>query len=411
MTREPIPESTAEDARRRDFRRQTARVLASGSAWGFAFSTFWLLPKYLDRELGAGPTAIGLVAGVFGVATLAFAPIAGRWVDRLPHRRTLVAGSLLMAASAIGFLFADSVGPTMLALRVLQSLSHVLMMTAVSVAIAELAPAERLSQALGFAGATMLVMNAIAPAIAEPLAAAAGWPAVFVLSAAAALFAATLAASIPSLPHHVRPVAHGPDGLLHVLRRPVALHFAAVTFFAGVAFGVVFTFEPPYALALGREEVRGFFIAFALAAVVVRLLFGSAPDRLGRHRIATAMLAAYAAGAFVMPSVPVWFLEPLGAVFGVAHGLFFPSVNAIALSAVRNGERGRMMAIFTGAFNLGLASTAILGLVAESAGYAAVFRTAAIAAGIGAVVLGGSGELRRADDPAARRIALLGRAA
>ena len=31
------------------------RCLAAASAWGFAFSSFYLLPKFLTQELGAGP--------------------------------------------------------------------------------------------------------------------------------------------------------------------------------------------------------------------------------------------------------------------------------------------------------------------------------------------------------------------
>ena len=55
------------------------------------------------------------------------------------------------------------------------------------------------------------------------------------------------------------------------------------------------TYSQPFALALGREHVRGFFIAYAIAAATVRLGFGSVADEFGRDRVSLASLAAYGA--------------------------------------------------------------------------------------------------------------------
>jgi predicted MFS family arabinose efflux permease len=374
---------------------ELVRVIAAASTWGFAFSSFYLLPKYLDLELGAGPAAIGTVMGVFGVATVALTPLAGRFVDRVPHDRTILAGSLLMAASAAAFLAVDDIGAAMLALRVAQAVAHILVFTAVGVVVAELAPPDRLSQALGLSGASMLVMNAIAPAVVEPLAARAGWDAVFTLAAVVALVAAALSRRIASRRRPARrPGAAA--GFLAVLRRPVARHYAIVIALSGLAFGTVFTFEPPFALERGRTEVRGFYIAFAGAAILVRVFFGSVADRFGRHRVATAALGLYALASAAIGAAPLVWLDALGGVIGFAHGLFFPALNAIALTAVRDDERGRLMALFTGAFNLGFAATAVLGMAAERTGYAPVFSLAALAAGGGVAILLASRELRSA---------------
>ena len=40
------------------------RVLAAASVWGFAFSTFYLLPKFLAQELAAGPAEIGFTVAL-----------------------------------------------------------------------------------------------------------------------------------------------------------------------------------------------------------------------------------------------------------------------------------------------------------------------------------------------------------
>jgi MFS family permease len=371
--------------------------LAAAALWGFAFSSFYLLPKFLTRELAAGPDEVGFVVGVFGLATVAFTPFAGRCIDRFPRRYALVAGSVLMGLSALGFLAVHSVGALIGGLRVVQGVSYALVVTAVGTMVADLVPAARLSQALGMSGASMLIMNAIAPAIAEPLAVAAGWPATFLAAAAAALASASLAGGIGEPARPVR--ADGErDGLLAVLERPVARHYAIVTALAGSAFGAVMTFEPPYVLELGAERVGSFFVAYAAGAILVRLLFGHTPDRFGRHRVAVGALLLYALVVLAIAAMRPSNAPILGAVFGIAHGLFFPALNALAVTAVPVSERGRVMAIFTGSFSLGLwAGATVLGVVAARAGYPATFVAASLGAGTALIVLVRSHALRHAD--------------
>lgn len=379
------------------------RLLGAAAAWGFALSSFYLLPKFLMQTLAAGPAEIGLVVGVFGIATVAFTPLAGSCVDRFPRRYAIVAGAALMGLSALGFLAVDAVGRTLLVLRVVQGASYALVVTAVGTLVADVAPHQHLGQALGLSGSSMLVMNALAPAIAEPLAAVAGWRAVFVLAAGAAVVAAVLAAGVDEAAASPRATGGARGGLLALLCRRLALHYAIVIALAGAAFGAVFTFHQPYALALGRTQVGGFFVAYAVAAIAVRVGFGHVPDRVGLYRVALGSLVVYAAVVLAMAGMRPWALEPLGALFGLAHGAFYPAVNAIAVTAVRPHERGRMMAIFTGSFSLGVwIGTTLLGVVAARAGYAAVFVVAALGT-LGAIaVLASSRQLRAAGRRRAR---------
>jgi len=377
------------------FTADLARVLGAASAWGFAFSTFYLLPKFLAQELAAGPSEIGFTAGVFSFATVLATPFAGWIVDHAPRRHVIAAGAVVMALAASGFVGVRRLGVLLDALRVLQGVSYALVVTAVGTLVADVVPRARLNQALGFSGASMLVMNAVAPAVAEPLAERVGWPPVFALAALAACVAMVLALQIRE--SHATPRAPAREGILALLAQPIARHYGLVVALSGATFGAVFTFEPAYALALGRARVGGFFVAYASAAIVVRLVFGGVPARIVSYRVARGALVLYAVVvlglAFVGPSG----LEPLGALFGFAHGLFYPAVNAMAVTAVRAHERGRMIAIFTGSFAAGLAiGSTTLGHVAARGGYPAVFVVAACATCVAVVILVASPALRAA---------------
>jgi len=300
-----------------------------------------------------------------------------------------------MAVAAAGFVGVRRLGWLLDGLRVLQGLSYALVVTAVGTLVAEVVPRERLNQALGLSGASMLVMNAVAPAVAEPLAAVAGWQVVFAVAALAAATSALLASRIRE-PLWTPPAAP-PGGLRQLLAQPIARHYAVVVALAGGTFGTVFTFEPTYALALGRAKVGGFFVAYAAAAIFVRVVLGNLPARLGSYRVARGALVAYALAVLALAFVGPGGFEVLGALFGVAHGLFYPALNAIAVVAVRPHERGRMIAVFSGAFACGLsAGSSGLGWVAAHAGYPIVFVIAAGGTLAAVAVLVGSPALRAA---------------
>jgi len=389
------------DATKHWFTTDVALVLVSASTWGFAFSTFYLLPRFLAQELGAGPADIGLVVGLLGVSTVLFTLATAGWMERHSRRRAMTAGALAMSLAAFGFMGVRSLGPLIEVLRVVQGISYALVVTAFGTLIAELVPHERLSQALGVGGSSMLVMNAIAPAVGEPLAAAVGWRVVFLIAGIMALAAAALSTRIREPIRQVHPGGRG--GLLAVLRQPLAHQYALILVLTGAGFGTVFAFQAPHALALGRSRAGGFFVAYAAAAILVRVGFGHLPDRLGRHRVAVAAVLVYAAVVLAMADLRPNALEVYGAIFGLAHGVFYPAINALAIGAARPSERARITAIFTGSFSLGLwLGPTVLGNIAERDGYPIVFVLAAVGILVAAVLLVRSPELRAAGLPPGR---------
>lgn len=364
------------------------RLLCAASAFGFAFSSFHLLPKYLAVELGAGPGTIGAVAGVFGAAAVVTTLGLGSCIDRVSRRTLLTVAALLMAATAAAFICVDSVGVMLYLLRTLQGVAFTMQMAAMSTLIVEMAPAPRLGEAMGLSGSAMLIMNAVAPAIDEPLADAVGWPAVFGLAVIAALVSALLLGQGSAAERQrVNNNAAARAGLGQVLRSRQSSAYVGVVLLSAIAFAAMFTFLQPLALESGYHDVGGFFIAYALAAVVVRVFFGWAADRLGRRAAATAALVLYVVVVAYVALFGATSLYGIGAVFGVAHGVFYPSLSALALEHTRVDQRGRLMTLFAGAFNLGAwGGAAALGLIAEGAGYGAVFSVGALSAA-GALLL------------------------
>jgi predicted MFS family arabinose efflux permease len=391
-----MPERAIPTLRPRLLTRSFTALLVAQAGFGYAFSSFFLLPKYLVVALAAGPRQIGLVLAAFGAAVVLLLPMMGALVDRFGRRDFLTGGALIMAAASFGFVFVDAVGPLIYALRVVQALAFAMAFAAGGALAVDEAPPERVGQAIGLFGLTFLSMNAVAPAIVEEVAASAGWSAAFSTAGIGALLCGVLSRRVQE--NHTRPDGDEPmAGLLEMASRPSQRRILAVIALVGTGMCALFAFHQPYAIELGIEQVRSFFVTYAAVAITVRVGFGHLIDRWGRLRVSILALTLYVGVALAAMKLGALGLVPIGASLGLAHGVFYPSFNAVAVDAAGANERGKVMALFQAAFNVGFSGGAFgLGLLAESAGYPAVFQAAAVCLATALVLLLASAEGRRA---------------
>lgn len=352
--------------------RDFALVMLAQLAFGYAFSSFFLLPKFVVTQLLGTPSQVGYVGATSVVAAVLISPWCGKLLDRGPRRPLLFAGCLLSALAALAFLGVTQVGWYLYAARGLQGAAYTLYFVAAATYVADLSPASRLGQALGWFGCAGLAMNAVATLIAERIAQNYGWHGVFYSAAVAGLLGAVITLFLrepPAKPKHTA-AALSPSTTLPTSRLVVMLGAAA----AGAAFGVMFTFTQPLALSLGELNMGPLFAGYTVAALGVRVFFGSAADRFGRARVSGFALAFYSLVVAVTAGLGRGWLGVVGLGFGLAHGALYPSLNALALEGVEREQRGMVGALFNAAFNAGVfIVTFCFGQIAQAYGYRVVF--------------------------------------
>lgn len=363
------------------------RLLAMQAAYGFSFSMFFLLPKYLAAA-GESSSRIGFVMGGFGVACLATIPFLQGIVTRLGRRGALMAATLMLALAGAAFALIQPVGLPAVFLRAAEGVTWTIMFSTAGALTAELAPRGRLAQAIGLAGAAALIMNAVAPAIGEPLADRFGYRPVFLLAAVAALVAAAMARRLPHT--HVGPLAQMAKApAANTVDRPSGRWpLYAVFGLAGIAFSTLFTFLAPFALGQGVSQIRAFFIGYTGAAIVVRLLGGRLADRLGHRAIARVALALYGAVVASTALFGPHHLYALGICFGLAHGAVYPAMMALLINNTSPHLRPRVLGIANGAMSVGMSSVFGAGALIGRVGYGAMFAIAGGVVATSALLLG-----------------------
>ena len=367
--------------------------------FGLGFSTFYLLPKYLHQVYGANAATIGKITGVALLAAVVTTPVAAIWVGRGKRRMPTVTGLSLLAASSLAFAFVDRIGWFMVLLRVVQGMAFCVFMTSIVTKTAEIVPDHRMGQAIGYLGLAALITNALSPVIAEPLAELLGWPAVFSLAALWCTAAAYSAWQIDDAP---RSESRSNTDFSLILAGPLrSILYSAMI--CGVALGVMFTYTQPLALQRGALQVGAFFSGYALLAAGVRLLIGNVADRFGRKWVSLVATLGYSLvlllTAWVTPNTLFW----SGAGLGIAHGILYPALNALAFEMSDAGRRGIVAASFSGSFSLGYALSVLsLGFVADAWGLPSIFVGTALLTTTGAWALMNVHETRAAALPPLR---------
>src|SRR3954469_1898844 len=132
------------------FTRDFALILATQLAFGFAFSSFFLLPKFVVTELHGSPSQVGYVGALAVVAAVLASPICGKLLDRGARRPLMFWGCLLSGCGGFAFLGVTHVGGYLYVVRAVQGLAYTLYFVAAATLVADLSPAARLGQALGW---------------------------------------------------------------------------------------------------------------------------------------------------------------------------------------------------------------------------------------------------------------------
>jgi MFS family permease len=300
-----------------------------------------------------------------------------------------------VVALSVGFLFVREVSFAVYVLQGAVAAAFVLAFNATAALLADHTPPARIGQAIGWLGGANVMMNAVSTMIAEPLATKYGWHVVFELGIVAGACALALSFTLREVEARPRELEAAPRASLIPSHREPIVGILLATALIGAVFAAMFIFVQPYALDLGATEVREFFLGFTIAAVLCRVFLGGLGDRFGRRTISTCMAVGYGLAALLTAGLDPTRLGMYGFAFGLAHGLLYPTMNALVLEVMPAARRGLGMVLYNGAFNLGTALSGLAwGWVARERGYPSLYVVASGAAFVAAAVLSFGGRMR-----------------
>lgn len=353
----------------------------------FYFGSFYFLiptlPQYVDM-IGGSPGQVGLVMGLFTLASVIVRPYLGNMADRHGRKIFMLLGSGFFILFPVIYNQVQSFVPLYLA-RIAHGLAHASFLAASIAYVADMAPPQRRGEVMGVYATSNVVAMALFPALGTAIIEDTGsFPYLFTLSAltaAAGFLAVALLSEIRS--QAGRDIKQA--GIWEVGRRREVLIPSLALFSGATSYGAVITFLPLFAPQRGLADFGLFFTVYAVSTILSRVMVGKLSDRIGRRQVILPFMAVLALAVFLFPFLgSLWLLALIGVLFGLGFGAFMPALNALVVDYTSPRDRGSALGFFTAFMDVGITTGAmILGLVGGRLGYPAMFNLG------GAIILAG----------------------
>lgn len=323
----------------------------------------YALPLYVTGPVGATEAGVGLAFGASAVSAIVLRPVVGRWCDTRGRRPLLVSGALLAAGV------------------LLLGVAEALFLVASLAALADLAPPDRMGEAISYNSLGLYLGLALGAPLGELLVRTIGFPGAWTGAGALAAGAAVLAGIIGET-LAPRQVQGRPPRLVHRPAIPASLGFLTSV----VAMSGFLAFAPLYAGTVGLMGTSLPVFVYGMVVVCLRVGLARMQDRLSPLPVGAGALLAMATGLLVLallatPAGLVAGAVLLGAGVALSTPAFFTAIFATADPSSRGAAAGTASLALDAGMGGG---PVLLGMVARGGGLQAAFVVAA------AVALAGS---------------------
>ena len=344
-----------------------------------------IVPLYTTEVLGRSTAVAGLMSTVYTIAACVSRPVNGVLTDRLGRQKVMIAGGILFAlgCAVCGFVPALAV---LAVCRVFMGVGYSAGSTACNTASMDVIPEDRMSEGIGYFGASQSVGSTIGSAVAAGVLVWMGSQYSMLGTAAAGLLCVIVALFVryEKKPGYVKPApAAGKKGAAFEKTAIVPSVFEGLSLFLVT---LMMCFMTLYIVHVGLPAtVAGtFFTVSSVVTILVRMGFSGLMNRLPVWVFLIPGYLALIAACLLLPhcSTAMHFMG-MSILFALAHGGIWMALGSEAVRLAPAEKRGAANATFYFAFDAAIGlGAAFWGAMIDGVGYNTCFTIAAIAAAV-----------------------------
>jgi len=335
------------------------------------------LPLYAIT-LGGNTADAGLVSGgIVALTALLLRPFVGWLADAWRRRPLMLVGTSFYGLASAVYLLVGSV-PLLLAGRFVHGVGLCCYTTASNAFVADIAPATRRGEAMGFFSAAQAFGLIIGPLVGFLLIGRFGFQPLFCLSGGLACLGFVLSFFTQERRESGRSQRQpwSPrTGIVAVESLPMAWIALGI----GVSWGATCAFTALFAQSRGLQNPSFYFMIQAAALLVARMIAGPLADRHGRAAVIYPGIILMTFSMLMLPwaeGVPYFMIS--AALNGFGFGIAQPATMALLIDRVRSERRGLAVGTYFTGYDTGnVVGAILLGAVSQYWGFSAMWLLAA----------------------------------
>lgn len=334
------------------------------------------LPLFITA-MGGGASQVGIVTGVFMLSAILTRQFAGILASKIDKKYLLILGILINALATGAYYLSNDI-TTLLIIRLFHGAGFGLATTYLATLAAEIIPAHRRGEGIGYFGLGETIAISVGPMIGILTLELYDFQRLFLGELSVLLLALIMAVFVKRAPDG-RELDRRENIKTKILEKKV-LFPAFLILLVGIAAGGIMSFFSLYALEKEFSHVGLFFFLIAAASFLVRLVSGRLFDLYGPSVILIPGALSSVIGLGLLNFADSTGMFFTAAVFyGFGFRSLLPAIQTWCMNLVEQNEHEDAMASFFNFFDIGIGGgSLILGNIADALSYQAIYLVATV---------------------------------
>lgn len=321
------------------------------------------LPLFLNSQLHAKESQIGIVLAAFTIASVMIRPFSGFALDKYGRRIVFLCALLLYTSLFLGYLLAFSIA-TLLFLRFAHGFSWGVVSISGSTVAVDIIPATKRGEGIGYFSLSTTLGMTVGPVLGLFVCHHWSYQAMFVAAFITSLVSLACAYSIVGYQKGAR---IAPTFSFTTLFDKSVLIPSANLLIIMTTYGGLLSFIALYGREIGVQNTSFFFLLMSVGIAISRFTSGKAFDRKGPKAILTLCLCLLAAGFPLLALVKNEFgYYGSALLIGFGLGVVFPIFQSMVNNMAKPERRGAANSTLYTGLDLGMgAGMVVMGFVSE----------------------------------------------
>ncbi|MEF2097761.1 MFS transporter [Bacillus sp. CFBP9009] len=334
------------------------------------------LAIYAVNELDASTSEAGLISGIFIIGTLIGRLFIGRFIDSIGRKKTLFIGLIFFTLTTLLYFVDLGIG-FLLVNRLIHGMAMGMASTATGTIVAQIIPATRKGEGIGYYSMSATLATAIGPFIGLYMAQHTSFQVIFSFCLALGVFSLITAffLYVPAMKVTGK-VTESKGFKLSNFIEPKALPISIITLLLAFCYSSVLSFISFYAIEIDLVNTASFFfVVYAVAVLLSRPFSGPLMDRKGSNFIMYPAFIIFGIGLLLLSITTNSFtLLAAGFLIGLGFGNMQSSSQAIAVKLTPPHRMGMATSTFFIMLDAGLGfGPYILGFIIPVTGYSTLY--------------------------------------